>query len=217
MFNCMVCLIGAGFVGYISFPGLNLVTLDLMEAWECLESFAEVRALLEESSNNTSGWWRYFWGSPQAKLVCRIKEDYKWEFEQLLKSCGELLDSLNLGHQALFQDKIIRTLDFSTPGRIAAGVAFLAFLKDKWSEETHLSSGYVLDFLAIQLWRAWIRHKNRMQLLSSVRPLLIQPEEQQTGPEDRARLEPEERAPAAAPERSAWNLGAGLNGHPHRE
>ncbi len=212
----MVCLTWAESAGYISFPGLNLVTLDLMEAWECLENFAGVRALLDESSNNTSWWWRYLWGSPQGKLVCRIKEDYKWEFEELLKSCGELLDSLNLGHQALFQEKVIRTLDFSTPGRIAAAVAFLAFLKDRWSEETHLSSGYVLDFLAMQLWRAWIRHKNRLQLLSSVRPLLIPAEEQQAGSEDRARRDPEERAPRPG-ERSALNLGTGLSGHPHRE
>lgn len=202
MFNLHGVLNGAGLKGYIMRRGLILVTSDLMEAWECLEDFSAVRNLLEQSSNSTSWFWRFLWGSSQAKLVCRIKEDYKWEFEELLKSCGELFDSLNLGHQALFQEKVIKTLDFSTPGRAAAAVAFLSFIKDKWSEETHLSGGYLLDFLAMHLWRAVVRHKNRLLLLSSVRPAIIPTEEQQ---------QQQEEARRRRQEQSPWNPRAGLD------
>ncbi len=92
-------------------------------------------------------------------------------------------------------------MDFSTPGRAAAAVAFLSFIKDKWSEETHLSGGYLLDFLAMHLWRAVVRHKNRLLLLSSVRPAIIPTEEQQQEEARRRRRQ----------EQSPWNPRAGLD------
>ncbi|AAW33198.1 21.5 kDa protein [Human mastadenovirus E] len=126
-----------------------------MEIWTVLEDFYKTRQLLENASNGVSYLWRFCFGGDLAKLVYRTKQDYKEQFDDILKECPGLFDALNLGHQSHFNQRISRALDFTTPGRTTAAVAFFAFVLDKWSQETHFSRDYQLDFLAVALWRAW--------------------------------------------------------------
>ncbi len=142
-----------------------------MEIWTVLEDFHQTRQLLENSSEEVSYLWRFCFGGPLAKLVYRAKQDYKDQFEDILRECPGIFDSLNLGHQSHFNQSILRALDFSTPGRTTAAVAFFAFILDKWSQETHFSRDYRLDCLAVALWRTW-----RCQRLNAISGYLpVQP------------------------------------------
>lgn len=133
----------------------------LMEVWTILADFNKTRRLVEDSSDGCSGFWRHWFGTPLARLVYTVKKDYQEEFENLFADCSGLLDSLNLGHQALFQERVLHSLDFSSPGRTTAGVAFVVFLVDKWSQQTHLTRDYILDFTAMHLWKAWVRQRGQ--------------------------------------------------------
>nr|WOW71777.1 E1B 20 kDa protein [Human adenovirus 106] len=132
-----------------------------MEVWAILEDLRKTRQLLEDASDGVSGFWRFWFASELARVVFRIKQDYKEEFEKLLVDCPGLFEALNLGHQVHFKEKVLSVLDFSTPGRTAAAVAFLTFILDKWIPQTHFSRGYVLDFIATALWRTWKVRKMR--------------------------------------------------------
>ena len=114
-----------------------------MEVWTILADFSKTRRLVEDSSDGCSGFWRHWFGTPLSRLVYTVKKDYKEEFENLFADCSGLLDSLNLGHQA------------------TAGVAFVVFLVDKWSQQTHLTRDYILDFTAMHLWKAWVRQRGQ--------------------------------------------------------
>lgn len=135
--------------------------LPSMEVWAILEDLRQTRLLLENASDGVSGLWRFWFGGDLARLVFRIKQDYREEFEKLLDNSPGLFEALNLGHQAHFKEKVLSVLDFSTPGRTAAAVAFLTFILDKWIRQTHFSKGYVLDFIAAALWRTWKARRMR--------------------------------------------------------
>lgn len=135
--------------------------LPSMEVWAILEDLRQTRLLLENASDGVSGLWRFWFGGDLARLVFRIKQDYREEFEKLLDDSPGLFEALNLGHQAHFKEKVLSVLDFSTPGRTAAAVAFLTFILDKWIRQTHFSKGYVLDFIAAALWRIWKARRMR--------------------------------------------------------
>lgn len=138
-----------------------------------LQSFQSVRQLLQYTSKNTSGFWKYLFGSTLSKVVNRVKEDYREEFENILADCPGLLASLDLCHHLVFQEKVVRSLDFSSVGRTVASIAFLATILDKWSEKSHLSWDYMLDYMSMQLWRAWL--KRRVCIYSLARPLTMPP------------------------------------------
>lgn len=138
-----------------------------------LQSFQSVRQLLQYTSKNTSGFWRYLFGSTLSKVVNRVKEDYREEFENILADCPGLLASLDLCYHLVFQEKVVRSLDFSSVGRTVASIAFLATILDKWSEKSHLSWDYMLDYMSMQLWRAWL--KRRVCIYSLARPLTMPP------------------------------------------
>lgn len=140
-----------------------------MEIWEILEDLHKTRQLLENASNGVSYLWRFCFGGDLAKLVYRAKQDYSEQFEHILRECPGLFDALNLGHQTHFNQRIVRALDFTTPGRSTAAVAFFAFLLDKWSQETHFSRDYQLDFLAVALWRTW--KSQRLNAISGYLPV----------------------------------------------
>ena len=124
-----------------------------MELEAVLQSFQSVRQLLQYTSKNTSGFWRYLFGSILSKVVHRVKEDYREEFENILADCPGLLASLDLCHHSVFQERVVRSLDFSSSGRTVASIAFLATVLDKWSERSHLSWDYMLDYMAfLHLW-----------------------------------------------------------------
>ncbi|UNB10496.1 E1B protein, large T-antigen [Human adenovirus 12] len=144
-----------------------------MELETVLQSFQSVRQLLQYTSKNTSGFWRYLFGSTLSKVVNRVKEDYREEFENILADCPGLLASLDLCHHLVFQEKVVRSLDFSSVGRTVASIAFLATILDKWSEKSHLSWDYMLDYMSMQLWRAWL--KRRVCIYSLARPLTMPP------------------------------------------
>ncbi|AYI49730.1 E1B small T antigen [Human adenovirus 31] len=150
-----------------------------MELEAVLQSFQSVRQLLQYTSKNTSGFWRYLFGSTLSKVVHRVKEDYREEFENILADCPGLLASLDLCHHSVFQERVVRSLDFSSSGRTVASIAFLATVLDKWSERSHLSWDYMLDYMTMHLWRAWL--KRRVCIYSLARPLTMPPlqEEQQ--------------------------------------
>ena len=154
-----------------------------------LQSFQSVRQLLQYTSKNTSGFWRYLFGSTLSKVVNRVKEDYREEFENILADCPGLLASLDLCHHLVFQEKVVRSLDFSSVGRTVASIAFLATILDKWSEKSHLSWDYMLDYMSMQLWRAWL--KRRVCIYSLARPLTMPPL-----PTLQEKKEEEERNPA---------------------
>ncbi|WOZ23431.1 control protein E1B 19K [Human adenovirus 12] len=144
-----------------------------MELETVLQSFQSVRQLLQYTSKNTSGFWRYLFGSTLSKVVNRVKEDYREEFENILADCPGLLASLDLCYHLVFQEKVVRSLDFSSVGRTVASIAFLATILDKWSEKSHLSWDYMLDYMSMQLWRAWL--KRRVCIYSLARPLTMPP------------------------------------------
>lgn len=54
---------------------------------------------------------------------------------------------------------MIKNLDFSSPGRTVSGLAFICFILDQWSAQTHLSEGYTLDYMTMALWRTLLRRK----------------------------------------------------------
>ncbi|AIK20550.1 E1B 19K [Simian adenovirus ch1] len=158
-----------------------------MELEAVLQSYQSIRQLLQHTSRNTSGFWRYLFGSTLSKVVHRVKEDYRNEFENILAGCPGLLASLDLCHHSIFQEKVVRSLDFSSAGRTVASIAFLVTVLDKWSQASQLSWDYMLDYMTMQLWRAWLTR--RVCIYSLARPLTMPrlPTLQE---------EPEERDPA---------------------
>lgn len=65
-----------------------------MEVWAILEDLRKTRQLLENASDGVSGFWRFWFASEIARVVFRIKQDYKEEFEKLLVDCPGLLKLL---------------------------------------------------------------------------------------------------------------------------
>nr|APD78420.1 E1B 19K [Simian adenovirus 13] len=128
-----------------------------MELDRLLENYNSLRRVLEEASEDTSVWWRRLFGCRVSQLVVQAKVEYKEEFEKLFSEVPGLVDSLNFCHHAFFYEKVICGLDFCTPGRTIAALAFCAFILDKWNKETHLSRGYTLDYISLQLWKAYMR------------------------------------------------------------
>lgn len=130
--------------------------------YRSLEERSTLRLVIEEASDNTSGFWRYWFGSSLARFLCRVKREHAEEFDRLLDLVPNLFDSLNLGHKTLLEEKLFPNLDFSTPGRLCSGLAFVVHLLDRWNEQTDLSPGYTLDFLTLSLWKTGIKRGRRL-------------------------------------------------------
>ncbi|AFD21999.1 E1b 19K protein [Simian adenovirus A1285] len=124
-----------------------------------LQTFESTRRLVELCSNRSSWFGRFLFGSTLCRVVRQVKEEYQSEFEHILSNCPGLFVSLDLGHHTVFQEKIVKALDFSSPGRAVAAIAFAAFLLDRWNAQTQLSPGYTLDYISLQLWRFWLRRR----------------------------------------------------------
>ncbi|AIT70969.1 control protein E1B 19 kDa [Simian adenovirus DM-2014] len=128
-----------------------------MDLDRVLENYNSLRKVVEEASEQTSGWWRKLFGCRLSCLVVQAKFEYREEFERLFAEVPGLLESLNFCHHAVFYEKIICSLDFCTPGRTIAALAFCTYILDRWNKETHLSAGYTLDYITLQLWKAYMR------------------------------------------------------------
>ncbi|ALM55111.1 E1b 19k protein [Cynomolgus adenovirus 1] len=153
-----VCLFKGDYLGGIKGAVVRLghFTMDLRVE---LQTFESTRCLLELCSNRASWWKRLLFGTSLCRLVRQVKEEYQSEFEHILSTCQGLFESLELGHHTVFQEKIVKALDFSSPGRAVAAIAFAAFILDRWNTQTQLSPGYTLDYISLQLWRFWLRRR----------------------------------------------------------
>ncbi|AUG71723.1 E1B 19K [Rhesus adenovirus 59] len=135
-------------------------TAALMDLLGNLREFDVVRRLLELASDKTSRLWRFWFGSTLSSVVYRVKREQEAQFARLLAETPGVLVALDLGHHSLFQEKIIRNLTFSSPGRTVASAAFITYILDQWSNsDSHLSWEYMLDYMAMALWRAMLRRR----------------------------------------------------------
>lgn len=169
-----------------------------MELFQELRDYNNLRRLLELASDRTYSCWRFFFGTTLSNLIYRVKREQASEFAQLLANVPGVLVSLDLGHHSFFQEKIVRNLTFSSPGRTVASIAFISYILDKWSSSSRLSWGYTLDYMAISLWRVLVRRRRVCSYLPA-RPLpdldrVVEEEQQQEEEEDnenpRAGLDP---------------------------
>lgn len=133
-----------------------------MDLYKSLENRGVLRQVLEEASENTSTFWRFFFASSLGRFLYRVKREHTEEFDRLLSLVPNLFESLNLGHKSLLEEKLFPQLDFSTPGRLCSGLAFVVHLLDRWNEETDLSPGYTLDFLMLSLWKTGIKKGRKL-------------------------------------------------------
>ncbi|AUG71697.1 E1B 19K [simian adenovirus 58] len=130
--------------------------MDLLKE---LRDFDVVRQLLESASDKTSKFWRFCFGSTLSNVVYRVKKEQAEQFSRLLAEIPGVFVALDLGHHALFQEKVIKSLTFSSPGRVVTSLAFICHLLDKWSSDSHLSWNYMLDYLSMAVWRAMLRKR----------------------------------------------------------
>ncbi|UZF96914.1 E1B 19K [Bovine adenovirus 10] len=117
-----------------------------------LVRYSEFKALIVSASNRTGRLYRFFFASRLAKFVHRVKEDYKTQFAvlyspQLFKPSAAL--------------NIFSTLDYSSPGRVIANLAFLAYLLDLWDSESGVRSEFAIDSLCFPSWL--MLHKTQLQ------------------------------------------------------
>ncbi|WGH00113.1 E1B 19K [Human mastadenovirus G] len=135
-------------------------TSALMDLLGNLREFEVVRRLLELASDKTSRLWRFWFGSTLSSVVYRVKKEQEGQFSRLLADIPGVFVALDLGHHSLFQEKIVRSLTFSSPGRTVVSAAFITYILDQWSSSgSHLSWDYMLDYLAMALWRAMLRKR----------------------------------------------------------
>ncbi|AEK98443.1 E1B 19K [Titi monkey adenovirus ECC-2011] len=128
-----------------------------MDLLKFLEDFENCRQVLQQASKRTGGWSRWLLGNQLVRTVAQVKTDYSEHFEQLLQEQNRLLlNNLELGHTRALNG-VLRELDFENTGRVVAGLAFLAYLLDRWDENSVLSPGYRLDCLALAIWKHTLR------------------------------------------------------------
>lgn len=130
--------------------------MDLRSELQTLES---TRRLLELCSDRAFFLWRWLCGTPLSRLVRQVKVEYQADFERILAQCPGVFESLELGYHTVFEEKIVKGLDFSSPGRAVAAIAFASYLLDRWNARTHLSPGYQLDYISLHLWKFWLRRR----------------------------------------------------------
>ncbi|ALE30384.1 E1B 19K [Simian adenovirus 16] len=155
-----------------------------MDLRTALQTFESTRRLLELCSNRTSFLWRWLFGTPLSRLVRQVKLEYEKDFERILDQCPGVFESLELGYHKVFEDKIVKELDFSSPGRAVAAVAFASYLLDRWNTRTHLSPGYQMDYISLNLWKFWLRRRvynysRGLPQLGPVAPLVRQGSQQE--------------------------------------
>lgn len=135
----------------------QLLQMDLLGD---LREFGVVRRLLELASDRTSKFWRFCFGSTLSNVLYRVKKEQETQFARLLADTPGVFVALDLGHHSLFQEKIIKNLTFTSPGRTVASAAFITYILDQWSNSgSHLSWEYMLDYMSMALWRAMLRRR----------------------------------------------------------
>ncbi|AGK27161.1 E1B 19K [Simian mastadenovirus C] len=130
-----------------------------MDLLRLLSDYEVLRKLLETACEKNRSCWRFFFGSTLSNVVHRVKREHSEEFSRLVADVPGLFVSLDLGHHSYFQEKIVKGLVFESTGRTVVSVAFICFLLDKWSSDSHLSWDYMLDYMTMALWRALLRRR----------------------------------------------------------
>nr|WRQ19840.1 MAG: putative E1B 19 kDa protein [unidentified adenovirus] len=121
--------------------------------------FTELRALREilKAASNRASWWDLLWASNFAKLIRRVKFEKADVFDALIDQTEfldrKLLELLSDGYTIGIKHVIYTELDFSTPGRVVASMAFLAHVIDVWSADCCFTPDFVLDSVAVPLWQ----------------------------------------------------------------
>lgn len=130
-----------------------------------LSEFSNVRELLLAASARAS-WWQIFRAPKFARVVRDVKNDKFEEFREMLESyvfLGDtILDLLREGHVIALKHLVNHELDFTTPGRVVASLAFLATVIDVWSEDCIFLPDFVLDSVALSLWQM-VRFRLKVQ------------------------------------------------------
>lgn len=121
-----------------------------------LLDYKYVRQILKGASKHAS-WWELLWLDPVSRLVRRIKQEQEEQLQQAFESCHAdglpISFYLRLGYVNILRCVVLHELDFSTPGRLVASLAFMSYLIDRWAEDSDFSFDFVLDSTAIPLWQ----------------------------------------------------------------
>lgn len=121
----------------------------------CLCNLAYLRRLLKTASKHGT-WWDRFWSDELMRLVIKTKADNHAEFVRLYESCYvkglPLCFLLKQGYVSGLRALVCEKMDFSTPGRSVACLAFLCVVCDDISDG-QFSLDYVLDSIAIPVWQ----------------------------------------------------------------
>uniref|UniRef100_A0AAU6S560 E1B 19 kDa protein n=1 Tax=Rhinolophus ferrumequinum adenovirus TaxID=3140013 RepID=A0AAU6S560_9ADEN len=125
-----------------------------MDYLKFLSTYSVLRRVLRDSSERTGDWRRYFFCGPLANFVCKVKRDYKTDFEECLDPHGLFVEQLLSGDLELYITRVVPTLQLDSPGRIATSLAFVAYLLDIWDCNNQFSPDFSLDALCIPLWKA---------------------------------------------------------------
>lgn len=121
-----------------------------------LADLATVREILAAASDRAT-WWQILRSSKFARLVRSVKNERFEEFKAMLESCKfmemPVLELLRDGYVIALKQIINTELDFSTPGRVVASMAFLAAVMDIWNDDCFFMPDFVLDSVAVSLWQ----------------------------------------------------------------
>ncbi|AMB43111.1 E1B protein [Bat mastadenovirus WIV11] len=124
-----------------------------MDYLKFLSNYAVLKRIVRDSSERTGPWRRYFFCGPLVNFVHKIKLDHKEEFEQCLDAEGIFLDRLRSGDLSVYNTQVVLHLHLENPGRVAASIAFVAWLLDQWDLQNQFSPDFSLDALCIPLWK----------------------------------------------------------------
>lgn len=124
-----------------------------MDYLKFLTNYAVLKRIVRDSSERTGPWRRYFFCGPLANFIHKIKEENKQLFEQCLDPEGQFLELLRGGDLALYNTKVVTSLQFENPGRVASSLAFVVWLLDQWDLENQFSPEFSLEALCIPVWK----------------------------------------------------------------
>lgn len=124
-----------------------------------LNNYEGFYAVIRGGSQYCGRLYRFFCCDGRSSVLLKAKREYSGDYKRLIRSCPELLQDLQRGSVRFLEENVLDALNFETPGRAVASLAFVCWLLDWWHEREPQDLDKKLRVLCPLVW-----HTMKMKL-----------------------------------------------------